>query len=653
MCGIAGFLAEAPLGDKAAAILADMTDAIAHRGPDDAGQWIDAGRGIALGHRRLAIVDLSPAGHQPMTSANGRFILIFNGEIYNQHDLRTRLDREGVAPAWRGHSDTEVLLAAIENWGIRRALEQANGMFAIALWDRHDARLTLARDRAGEKPLYYGRQGNQFVFASELKAITAHPAFEHTINRDAVAAFMRFGYVPAPMSIWEGIHKLAPAHLLEIESSRAIGVPTCYWDIAAIAAASAADPLADTPMLVDDLDTLLRDAVRLRMAADVPLGAFLSGGVDSSAITALMQVQSARPVRTFSIGFGERGYDESGYARAVAEHLGTDHCELHVDAAQAQAVLPKLPEIWDEPFADSSQIPTYLVNALARREVTVALSGDGGDELFAGYNRHVLGARIWNRTSRLPDALRHRLAATLAGPIARNLATGLVNATGLGQRIANLAERLPKIGAVIGADTPEDFYARLVSQWGPGNNPAIGATDTIGQVTTPKFADFRNTMMLLDTLTYLPDDILTKVDRAGMVVGLEGRVPFLDHRLMEFAWRVPLSAKIRQGRGKHLLRQVLYRYVPPVLIDRPKAGFAVPVGDWLVGPLRAWAEALMDPGLLRQQGLLDADVIRATWARFLGGERALLSQIWCVLMFQSWFSAQDTRSSAAVTRRAA
>lgn len=654
MCGIAGFVSDRIIGPDAATILDRMTNAISHRGPDDSGRWLDTEHGVALGHRRLAIIDLSPAGHQPMASASGRFVLIYNGEIYNHAELRTQLERDDQAPNWRGHSDTEVLLACIDAFGIVGALERANGMFAIAVWDRREKVLTLARDRAGEKPLYYGRQGNSIVFASELKALTAHPEFERVIDRGALAAFMRFGYVPAPMSIWQGIHKLPPAHFIEIKAGvRDLVSPSCYWNLADIAAQGAAAPFADTPALVDDLDALLRDAVKLRMEADVPLGTFLSGGVDSSVITALMQAQSARPVRTFSIGFDARGYDESGHARAVAEHLGTNHSELRVTAAEAQAVLPKLPLIWDEPFADSSQIPTYLVNALARNEVTVALSGDGGDELFAGYNRHVLGARIWENAARLPGFVRRGIAATLTKPMTGNAVSGLAAITGMGRKIGGIAERLPKIGAIIGADTPYDFYARLVSQWHPGVSPVIGAQEMVRLIETPAFADFRNTMLYLDTCTYLPDDILAKVDRAGMAVSLEGRIPFLDHRLIEFAWRVPMSEKIKNGRGKHILREVLYRYVPTDLIDRPKVGFAVPIGDWLVNELRDWVESLLDPALLRAQGFLDPETVARTWARFREGDKSLVAQLWCILMFQAWLREQDLAVSAPVWRNAA
>ena len=637
MCGIAGFLENGPLEDNAVGTLHDMTTAIAHRGPDDAGHWLEAEQGVALGHRRLAILDLSPAGHQPMISASGRFVLVYNGEIYNHHQLRRELEQNGLAPAWRGHSDTEVLLACIDSWGVRTALEKSNGMFAMAVWDKKLGRLTLARDRAGEKPLYYGYQNGTFLFGSELKAIAAHPAFEGIVDRQSVSSFMQFGYVPAPRSIWAGIAKLPPAHLLEIQhGDDSSKEPTCYWNFGKIATDAAASPFDDTRHLIDDLQSLLLDSVKIRMEADVPLGAFLSGGIDSSLITALMQAQVSRPIKTFTIGFAEKGYDESGYASDVAQHLGTDHHNLHVSSAQAQDILPRISDIWDEPFADASQIPTFLVNALARQEVTVALSGDGGDELFAGYNRHVVGARIWKSAAKWPFAARSMAAAVLASPLAGNTAQGLRNISGQGSQIAGLAERLPKIGAIIGSKNTDDFYNRLVSQWPNGQSPVLQSQNIGQSVAAPAFADFRNTMLYLDTMTYLPDDILAKVDRAGMAVSLEGRIPFLDHRVIEFAWRVPLSAKIQKGVGKHILRQLLYRHVPRSLIDRPKAGFAVPVGDWLVGGLRDWAEMLLHPATIRSQGFLDADMVQSTWHRFQRGEKALFPRLWCVLMFQAW-----------------
>ncbi|TCD04318.1 asparagine synthase (glutamine-hydrolyzing) [Erythrobacteraceae bacterium CFH 75059] len=649
MCGLAGFVTAGPLGPDAMTALRRMTGRIAHRGPDSDGHWLDEARGVALGHRRLAILDLSEAGHQPMRSPSGRLVLVFNGEIYNHRELRARLEREGEAPDWRGHSDTEVLLACMDRWGVRTALEQANGMFALAVWDRRSGVLTLARDRLGEKPLYYGWQDSTFFFASELKAIAAHPQFAAEVDRDSLAAFMSYGYVPAPLSIWKGIRKLPPAHLAEVEPDRCGSERVeRYWDLAAIAVQGASAPFDDTPELVDRLDALLRDAVGLRMEADVPLGAFLSGGVDSSLVTALMQSLASRPVKTFSIGFDERGYDESAHARAVARHLGTDHCELRVAPRQAQEVLPRLPTIWDEPFADSSQVPTFLVNALAREKVTVALSGDGGDELFAGYNRHVLGARIWQQAAHLPLILRRGISAALAAPLTARAVSSVARAVRMDGRIAGLAERLPKVGAVIAAGAPGDFYTALVSQWPAQQNPVLGVTDGRAMTSAPAFADFRNTMLYFDATTYLPDDILAKVDRAGMAVSLEGRIPFLDHRVVEFAWRVPLSAKIRDGRGKHILRQVLYRYVPAALIDRPKAGFAVPIGAWLSGPLRPWAEALLDPAAMRAQGFLDDRRVTQTWQRFLRGDKHLLTRLWCVLMFQAWLQEQQDQRTLAL-----
>jgi asparagine synthase (glutamine-hydrolysing) len=646
MCGIAGLIADGPLDSAARAHLTAMINAIQHRGPDDAGQWFDNDRGLALGHRRLAIIDLSPAGHQPMASASGRYVIVYNGEIYNHRALRARLEGEGHAPAWSGHSDTEVMLACIDAWGLSATLAELNGMFAFALWDRQQNELILARDRAGEKPLYYGMQGGCLLFASELKAITAHPLFEATINRDALASFMHLGYVPAPASIWQGIYKLPPAHWLTFRpGNKLLPVPQSYWNLAAIAAAGAANPASDTPALVDELEDLLRDAIGLRMEADVPLGTFLSGGVDSSVITALMQTQTSRPVQTFSIGFEDPSYDESGFARSVADHLGTDHHELRVTASEAQAVLPKLPAIWDEPFADASQIPTYLVSALARQQVTVSLSGDGGDELFAGYNRHVLGAKIWNRSERLPAIVRRGLGATLGAPGFERIASRMARLTGLDNGIAGFAERLSKVGAIMGANDPTDVYARLVSKWPQHQGLVIGAESAGLPRIAFDFEDFRNAMLYMDTVTYLPDDILVKVDRAGMSVSLEGRIPFLDHRVIEFAWRTPMSAKIRNGRGKHILREVLYRHVPKALIDRPKAGFGIPIGGWLIDTLRPWVESLLDPAKLRAEGFLDPDMVATTWEQFRHGNKALLSRLWCILMFQAWLEQQKVNAA--------
>lgn len=638
MCGIAGFVSAREL-DFDASVRA-MTGVIRHRGPDDEGIWIDPEAGIALGHRRLSILDLSPGGHQPMVSASGRYVLVYNGEIYNHQTLRRELEIAGAASGWRGHSDTEVMLAAIEHWGIEPTLQRLNGMFAFALWDRRDRALTFARDRMGEKPLYYGVHGDTLIFGSELKAITAHPAFRPEIDREALGDFMRLGYVPAPASIWRGIRKLPPASWMTVAIDRLDRLePVHFWNIAEAARRGTAAPRATGPDLTDDLESLLSDAVRLRMEADVPLGAFLSGGIDSSLVASLMQANASSPVRTFSIGFDDPAFNEAEHAKAVAAHLGTDHTELYVGMDAARDLLPALPEIWDEPFADSSQIPMFLVSRLAREHVTVALSGDGGDELFGGYNRHVTGAGIWSRARSLPASVRQ-----LAGRALSHQSTGRLaeKAAGLlpgNRRIAGIAARLPKVGAVIGARSPMDFYGRLISQW--QEEPLVrGARAGLSLPEPPAFGDFRDTMMFLDMTTYLPDDILVKVDRAGMAASLEGRVPLLDHRVVEFAWQVPLEAKIRDGRGKMILREILDRHVPRSLIERPKAGFAIPVGRWLAGPLRPWVEALIDPRRIAAEGYLDGALVADAWRRFIAGDVQLETRLWCILMFQAWLERQ-------------
>jgi asparagine synthase (glutamine-hydrolysing) len=641
MCGIAGFLNPSGLPRGAEAILRRMTDAIAHRGPDDAGTWLDGEAGVAVGHRRLAVIDLSPAGHQPMVSASGRYIVDYNGEIYNYQAIRAELEAAGAAPAWRGHSDTEVMVAALDHWGIRATLERLNGMFAFAVWDRETRVLTLARDRFGEKPLYYGRMGETFLFGSELKALSIHPAFVREVDRGALALYLRHLYVPAPRSIWRGILKLPPAHYVEIrDGGRSVGEPTAFWDFPAIARAGQAEPLTDGPALVDRLEALLKDAVLLRMEADVPLGAFLSGGVDSSTIVALMQAQSARPVRTFTIGFHEGAFDEAVYAKKVAAHLGTDHTEMYVTPGDALAVIPKLPGIWDEPFSDSSQIPTYLVSELTREHVTVSLSGDGGDELFGGYNRYFLGMRIWKAVSRLPMPLR-RLATKLLSASATGRGADALARLVPRYRNLNLTDRLPKVGQIVSERSPIGIYRRLVSHFDTPASILVSGIEPPNLLSgggEPAFSDFRNTMMYLDTLGYLPDDILAKVDRASMAVSLESRVPFLDHRVAELAWRLPISAKIRGGVGKRILREVLYRHVPKHLVERPKMGFGVPMASWLAGPLRDWAESLLDEARLRDEGFFDPVQIRTIWAEFKSGKRAWQHHLWTVLMFQAWWA---------------
>lgn len=633
-----------------------MSDRLQHRGPDDQGAWIDTEQAVALGHRRLSILDLSPAGHQPMLSTSGRFVLVFNGEIYNHLDLRAQLALPPPDPAatrlpmghcWRGHSDTETLLAGFDVWGVRQTLERAVGMFAIGLWDRAERALLLARDRLGEKPLYYGLQGGHFLFGSELKALRAHPAFARTIDRQALAQQMRYSCVPGPRSIYVGIHKLPPGTLLrvsldDVAAQRTLPLPQPFWQLADVVAAGqgARDTWTDRSA-TDALEALLRRAVGQQMVADVPLGAFLSGGVDSSTVVALMQAQSSRPVRTFTIGFGEASHNEADAAKAVAHHLGTDHTELYVSPKQALDVIPQLAQMYDEPFADVSQIPTALVARMARTHVTVSLSGDGGDELFGGYNRHVGAQAWWPRMAALPVGLRQVLASLLATfqPAQWDaLGLGAGRLTGGRLHLDVLGDKVQKLVAALYARSGDDLYEQLVSQWLEKDGLVMGA-EAGGRV-DPRLVSGGSSvaegMMVRDTLTYLPDDILVKVDRAAMSASLETRVPMLDHRVVEFAWSLPLNMKIRDGKGKWILRQVLDRHVPRALIDRPKQGFGVPIDSWLRGPLRSWAESLLSEDRLRRDGFLNPARVRAVWADHLAGRRNRQGPLWNVLMFQAW-----------------
>ena len=652
MCGFVGFLGCGSWNrpETAPGILLRMADSIVARGPDDAGYWHDEA-GIALGHRRLSILDLSPAGHQPMASACGRYVIAFNGEIYNHLDLRRALEDADRAPAWRGHSDTETLLAGFSAWGIGATVGRCIGMFAFAVWDRETQVLTLGRDRLGEKPLYYGWQGkggeNCFLFGSDLRALKAHPAFVADINRDALCLLMRHNYISTPYSIYQGIFKLPPGYLLSVSLAQREPVLQVYWSLPQVAEAGVTTRFAGSDQqAVDKLETLLKSAVSQQMVADVPLGAFLSGGIDSSTVVALMQAQSSRPVKTFTVGFNEEGYNEAVHAKAVAAHLGTDHTELYVTPQQAMAVIPKLPSLYSEPFSDSSQIPTYLVSELARQHVTVSLSGDAGDELFAGYNRYVMTRNLWGKIRRVPPPLRALAASGLRSlspstwnvllrPLQPMLPTAL--------RASNLGDKLHKGAAVIRASQIEDLYLKLVTHWEP-DGLVLGANEPATPLRGNRLAliglDAVQRMMALDAMTYLPDDILVKVDRAAMGVSLESRVPFLDHRVVEFAWRLPQHLKIRDGVGKWALRQVLYRHVPKTLIERPKMGFGVPIDSWLRGPLRDWAETLLDEGRLKHEGFFNPVPIRQKWAEHLSGKRNWQYHLWHVLMFQAWLYEQ-------------
>ena len=639
MCGFGGFfdLAAALPPVDAETVVRRMADALTPRGPDDGQSWVDAEAGIALGFRRLAIRDLTPAGRQPMGSADGRHMVVFNGEVYNSDDLRPGLAARGVR--FRGRSDTEVILEACAAQGAARAVQDFIGMFAIALWDGERRTLTLMRDRVGIKPVYYGRFGDVVLFGSQPRSLAEHPAWRAELDRDSLAAYLRYGYVPAPRSIFRNLRQLPPGHMVEIDANGRVS-ERCYWNLQDIAAAGVADPLHLTDVqAADQLDALLRDAVRRRMLADVPLGAFLSGGIDSSLVVALMQAESERPVKTYSIGFHEARYNEAEHARRVAAHLGTDHHELYVEAGHALEVIPDIPEWYDEPFADSSQIPTFLVSELTRQHVTVALSGDGGDELFAGYNRYARARQLLGWVQGLPPGLRRGLANGLrAVPTDWYAAVGrLLTAGRRGRLLGDRAERMARL---LDPATELKLYRDLVAQWPDPAALVPGSTEPESPIwrreTHAALADATDRMQLVDMLTYLPDDILTKVDRASMAVSLEVRVPILDHRVVELAWRLPQRFKVRDGQTKWLLRQLLYRYVPRELIERPKMGFGVPVDEWLRGPLRDWAEDLLSAQALAEDGLLDPAPIRALWAEHLTGKVDWQYRLWVILMFQAW-----------------
>jgi asparagine synthase (glutamine-hydrolysing) len=658
MCGIAGLLSS---GRVDPALLTQFAEALHHRGPDDQGVWFDQEAGIGLAHRRLSIVDLSPSGHQPMHSRDGRWVLSYNGEIYNHAELRTELD-PGRALPWRGHSDTETLLECISAWGLEPALRKSIGMFALALWDRRERRLHLARDRFGEKPLYYGWVGGDFVFGSELKAIRRKPGFSNPVNREALQALASRAYIPAALTIYEQLYKLLPGHMLSIDAERRPAPRTSaplagtsdglslqpYWSYLEVVENGLANPFTREEEALEALDESLSRAIRGQAVADVPVGAFLSGGIDSSTVVALYQKHSPGQVRTFTIGFEEEGFNEADHARAVARHLGTEHHERFVTVREAQQVIPLLPTIYDEPFADASQIPTHIVSRFAREQVTVALSGDGGDELFGGYNRHVVVPRLWRNMQRLPSAARTMIGGSL-GRLPPSFWDGVISRLPGGKRPMLGAKAHKALNLMATADGFQDVYASFLDGWHGEGTPVLDAN---GGTTLPSAALGKGHdavwAMYCDAVTYLPDDILCKVDRAAMAVSLETRVPFLDAGVAATAARIPLSMKIRDGKGKHILRQLLFREAPAELFDRPKAGFGIPVGHWIKGPLRDWAEALLDPRRLAEGGYFDAEQVTRRWREHLAGERDGTEPIWSVLMFQAWQEAAEAPDAAGV-----
>lgn len=641
MCGIAGFVdARRETGaDELTAIARAMARAVVHRGPDDDGAWVDPDVGVAFGHQRLSIVDLSRSGHQPMTSAGGRIVLTYNGETYNHSDLRRRLVSEGAS--FRGHSDTEVVVEAMAYWGVERALSQMNGMFALAAWDRRQRRLWLARDRMGEKPLYYGWVGDSLLFGSELKALREHPRFKAAISRDAVASFLRLNCVPAPATIYEGILKVRPGEAVEIDVELRITKSRQYWSVIDAAQRGTGNPIADPAAAVDELEVLLADAVGMRMLADVPVGAFLSGGIDSSLIVALAQAQQATPVRTFTIGFEEDGFDEAHHASAVSAHLHTDHTELYLRSGDALAIVPDLPTMYDEPFADSSQLPTHLVARLARERVTVTVSGDAGDELFGGYVRYDVYRKMWRSIRRLPAPARSLIARGIAS---RPPAWWSARAARLPSRFRQqrAGEKLHKLGLLLRTCDAQQAYGITLSQWQDPLRAVPGAVELPTALNDASCwlddLPLSSRPRLIDQMLYLPDDILVKVDRATMAVSLEARVPLLDHRVVELAWRMPPEILYHDGRGKWPLRSLLERHVPSEVVDRPKQGFGVPIASWLRGPLREWAEELLRPERIRDGGLLDVAVVNGLWAEHLGRDDdwAGAYDLWSVLMLQAW-----------------
>ncbi len=643
MCGIAGFWkANGENKELLKETVIKITDTLSHRGPDDAGFYIDENNGIALGHRRLSILDLSSKGHQPMESFGGRYIITYNGEVYNYRDLRKELEND-FNINFKSNSDTEVLLAGFEVWGIEKTLKKSNGMFAFALWDKKEKRLYLARDRIGIKPLYYGVQNGILFFASELKAIRANRFFKPKNNTNALTLFFRYNYIPAPYSIYRDIKKLRPGHYACINRDLNVNV-CCWWDTEKITERGIKNQLQSSDEeAVSELERLLSDSVKKRMIADVPLGSFLSGGVDSSTVAALMQSQSSLPIKTFTIGFNEDNYNEAKFAKSVAEHLGTDHTELYVTPKQVMNIIPQIPEIYDEPFSDSSQIPTFLISQLTQKHVTVSLSGDGGDELFGGYNRYFWADNIWKKIGFMPHFSKSwitKIITVLSPEVWNKLFEKIEFVLPNRFRQTLYGDKLYKLAEVLKSKTPDEIYRRLISHWKEpetlvmnGKEPAVVSDSSDIKAS---ISDFKDRMMFFDLIAYLPDDILAKVDRASMGVSLEARVPILDHNVVEFAKKLPLNLKIKNGKTKWILRQILYKYVPEKLIERPKMGFGVPIGKWLRGPLREWAEDLLDENGIKENGILNPEPIGKLWQEHLTGKRNRQYLLWDVLMFQAW-----------------
>jgi len=643
MCGIVGYFGQA---QPSISLLTLMADKLQHRGPDDFGFWVDDDLGVALAHRRLSILDISPAGHQPMVSKTGRYVISYNGEIYNHNDLRIQINK--INPSiWNGGSDTETLLAGFELWGVSETLKYLVGMFAFAVWDRERQVLILARDRAGEKPLYYGAYSGVTIFGSELKSLRVHPSFINDIDRNALALYLRYAYVPTPYSIYKNVKKLPAGTYIEIHRDR-ICPPVKYWSIERVVQDGISNQFSGSDDLaISNLNDLLGRAVKQQMVSDVPLGAFLSGGIDSSIVVALMQSQSARPIRTFTIGFDDKNFDEAKYAKSIANYLGCQHVELYIGEDTARDVIPSLPEIYDEPFADSSQIPTYLVSNLARQHVAVSLTGDGADELFGGYNRYIFSQNIWKYLGALPLPLRQMGSKALCFYSAEewnHLLSKLNEVLPLRWRFSNPGGKLQKLSNVITADSPENLYGMLTSFW---TDPSILVKESNSSLKKPLWhkkipnQSYAGYMMYADFKNYLPDDILTKVDRAAMSVSLETRVPFLDHRVINFAAHLPMNMKIRNGRGKWIVRQLLSRYIPEALFERPKMGFSVPLDIWLRRPLREWANDFLSEEALNSHGLFYSDPIRLAWKEHLSGTRNWQYPLWNILMFQSWIKNQS------------